>query len=54
MIEQRVDGVLAAVHEVDDAGREAGLLRSARRSAPMVIGVFSDGLRMSVLPQATA
>ena len=26
MIEQRVDGVLAAVHEVDDARREAGLL----------------------------
>ena len=45
MIEQRVDGVLAAVHQVDDAGREAGLLDELRRCGAIVIGVFSDGLR---------
>ena len=45
MIEQRVHGVLAAVHQVDDAGREAGLLdqlEDARHRHRRLLGRLED------------
>ena len=53
MVEQRVDGDLVAVHDVEDAGGQAGLgpqLRDEVRAD----GSFSLGLRTTVLPAAIA
>ena len=45
MIEQRVDRVLAAVHQVDARPAGSRPARSAASIRAIVIGVFSDGLR---------
>ena len=53
VIEQRVDGFLVAIDQVEHAVREAGLLQEASTSIGAV-GSFSDGFSTNVLPQAIA
>ena len=54
VLEQRVDGDLVAVHDVEDTVRQAGLLAAARRRSSEADGSFSDGLSTKVLPHAIA
>ena len=53
MVEQRVDGLLVAVHDVEHAVGQAGLGDSSASSSD-ADGSFSRGLRMNALPQAIA
>ena len=54
MVEERVDGDLVAVDDVEDARRARPPRRAARRSASSADGSFSDGLSTNVLPHASA
>ena len=54
VLEQRVDGDLVAVDDVEDAVRDAGLLAAARPTKIDADGSFSDGLSTNVFPQAIA
>ena len=53
MLEQRVDGDLVALHDVEDAVGETGLFSSSAVRVD-ADGSFSDGLSTNVLPQASA
>ncbi len=51
VLQERVDGFLVAVDDVEDAFRApASIISSARRKG--TLGSFSEGLRTKVLPQA--
>ena len=54
MVEQRVDGLLVAVHDVEHAVGEPRLRRRARRSRLETLGSRSEGLSTNVLPVAIA
>ena len=54
VVQQRVDGHLVAVHDVEDAVRQAGLAATARRCSSDADGSRSLGLSTNVLPQAMA
>ena len=52
--EDRVDGDLVALHDVEDAVRETGLLAAAPPCRSEADGSFSDGLSTNAFPQAIA
>ena len=54
MLEQRVDGFLVALHDVEHARRQARVARAAPRAASDVLGSRSLGFSTNVLPQAIA
>ena len=54
MLQQRVDRFLVAVHDVEDAVRQPGLLQELRHAGWTATGSFSDGFRTNVLPHASA
>ena len=54
MLEQRVDGDLVAVHDVEDAVRARRLRFSSSAVQIDADGSFSDGFSTNVLPQASA
>ncbi len=54
MFQQTVDGDLVALHHIEHAVRNAGLLGPASPGTALAEGSFSDGLRMNVLPHAMA
>ena len=54
VLEDRVDRDLVAVHDVEDARRQARLGQQLRRRTCAADGSFSDGFRMNVLPHAIA
>ncbi len=54
MLEQRVDRDLVAVHDVEDAVRDARPPSSSSAVQTDADGSFSDGLSTNVLPHASA
>ena len=54
VVEQRVDGLLVALHHGEDAVRQAGLASTARARNSEADGSFSLGLSTNALPQAMA
>ena len=54
MLEQRVDRLLVAVHDVEDAVGQAGLLERSAPSRSRRDGSFSLGFSTTVLPAAIA
>ena len=54
MLQQRIDRFLVALHDVEDAVRAARPPRASSASSIDADGSFSIGLRMKVLPHASA
>ena len=54
VLEDAVDGHLVALHHVEHAVGQPGLLAAARRGTATPTGPSRDGLSTNVLPQAMA